>query len=1097
MPPHAGVLIVGANPEGLQAALTLARLGERVTLIHPDRDFGRPPSHWGEGARRWHRHLLKQVSYHPLVEIRTEIEVAKADSGEQGVQVHWVRSPQWVVPELCVACGKCEGACPAELPDGRKPISRLAAPNAVAIDKRKPSPCRSTCPLQMNVQGYAALIARGRLQDAAEFILGENPLPGVCGRICHHPCEAECRRQEIDDPIAICALKRFVSDRARKSRKPQTNTDPPAPDGPRVAIIGSGPAGLTAAHDLARAGLRPTLVEAEARPGGLLRQAIAPYRLPRAVLDQEISRILAMGAELRSGTPIRSWRDLEGLKADGFQAILLATGASVDQPMNLRGEDLEGIHGCVAFLTRLWRGSPVGLLGRVAVIGGGNAAVEAARASVRAGARSVTIVYRRGRKEMPADPHEVAQALEEGVRLRCLSLPTAFEGKDGRLAGIRCVKMMLEGIDPSGRPRPVPIHGSDFHVRADTAIISIGQRSDLAYVTGGDLRVTRWGAVAAEDRDVTNVPGIYAAGDLVSGPSTVVEAMASGRRAAQAIIKDLMPAQALPASGAVETPVAGYDPISRSTPTKGRRPIPVRNASERIADYHEVIGALSRKEATEEASRCLQCGVCAECLKCEASCELGAISHRRMAVQESSTFHRVIVTDEEQPFPGMDNPLVIGAPPFGRNRSVAEAAVRGRVAAMDAWSGRSHAGNRTAAGASARETERRIGLFVCSCNGTLNEEGQVDRVISLLAKDPAIAHAEAISSACHPREGRRIEDGIRQNGLSGALIASCACCHLDFACDSCTDQRMRLKHRLFTHGGFQPWDVALVNVKETALLPHKARPDVGIDLAARAIRAGLLQLVDGGPGPIRTERPHLQALVLGVSDGGIAAARGLRDRLPSVVVVDPGGVARDTQEGLRGDGIQLLGGITPIRIQGQWGSFTLMVEEREGEAPGCRSVNAGVVILGREEYMGIPYKRDPFAQDSKIAGRRTWAGLETGVPGVFVTWWTRAGKLSRMTLGRAAASEALERLLGVGNPNAFLGAWVDPELCRGCGRCAQICPDGAARLEASTRGVATSWIEPRLCRGCGGCLAECPTGAIRMPDSGPRYLERLTHVLLG
>jgi len=273
---------------------------------------------------------------------------------------------------------------------------------------------------------------------------------------------------------------------------------------------------------------------------------IAPYRLPRKIIKKEIAQILDTGVDLRLNSPVNSYKDIEKLKTEGFRAILLATGATKDLRMKIKGEDLKGIYGCVSFLKDLWKGKKIKSPGRVVVIGGGNAAIEAARASVRLGAKSVTIIYRRTRKEMPADPHEIKQALEEGVKLRPLTIPVEFEGRGDGLAQVKCIKMKLGDVDASGRPRPIPVDGSDFFINADTAIVSIGQKADISYGIEGNLKLNQRGTIEVEAGGQTNIFGVYASGDVVSGPSTIVEAMASGRKAARTIIyaleSDLAPA---------------------------------------------------------------------------------------------------------------------------------------------------------------------------------------------------------------------------------------------------------------------------------------------------------------------------------------------------------------------------------------------------------------------------------------------------------------------------------------------------------------------------------------------------------------------------
>ena len=1110
------ILIIGATPQGLQAALTLARLGRKVTLIDKNMEIASPPGGWSDKGKRWNHYLRTQISYHPLIELLTETEAGSIKENRKGVEIELSQRPQWVLPDLCVDCQKCLSSCPVDLSNGRKPIFELITPTTIAIDKREKAPCRLACPIDMNPQGYVALIGQGGFDEAYELILDKNPLPGICGRVCHHPCETACRRQETDDPVAICALKRFATDEARKKGKKLKNAGAPSPKGPRIAIIGSGPAGLTAAHDLAKAGFRTTLIEAEDKPGGLLWHGIAPYRLPREIVEEEIGRILALGVDLRLNSPVRAWEDIERLKAEGFRAILLATGASRDLRMNIKGEDLEEIYGCVSFLKGLWRGKTPGSMGKVAVIGGGNAAIEAARASIRSGAASVTIVYRRTRKEMPADPHEVEQALEEGVKLRCLTVPVEFEGKDNRLARITCIKMKLEGLDASGRPKPVPIDESEFHINADTAIISIGQEPDFSYGMAGDIKIKRRGTIEVSTNGETNIAGIYASGDATSGPSTVVEAMASGRRAAQSIIYALKPAgRNAPDEGAVVSRKE-YDPVPKGIPRQRRSPVPHREISARVKDNDEVISPFSVKEAMKEASRCLQCGVCSECLRCEISCDLGAIRHDRISTRWSFNFDQIIVSDHTQTLPEVDPSRVIRIESYGKTGSWTKAIIAGRTAAMKALSNASPARVQPIFRRDLGDEDQRIGIFLCSCNETLNENGLLDETIAPLKSFRGVAHAEVLISACHPEKGLRIEEVIHEKGLNGALIASCVCCNLDFACESCTDQRIRLKNRLFRQGGYDPKDIAFVNIKETCLIPFRDDGKVEIEHLMRVIQSGLWQLEEHKTLSVSSEEPYAQALILGAGETGIAAAKGLKEQFPSVVVVENQDVDKEIEEELREFGIDLVWPVRPIRLDGQRGDFTLIVEKGDAlltrekgkrlrdldsdifdKNPGYQKIQAGIIMLGRNEFKNIPYRRDAFERDLHARSGRAFGTLETGTPGVYMASWPQARNIPDKDLGKSAAGEALEGAFGRAEPSGYLVAHVDSEFCRGCGRCADICPEGAARLEETTRGVASCWIEPGLCTGCGSCIAECPTGAISIPEYEQGYFEKVINAFLG
>jgi NADPH-dependent glutamate synthase beta subunit-like oxidoreductase/NAD-dependent dihydropyrimidine dehydrogenase PreA subunit len=940
----------------------------------------------------------------------------------------------------------------------------------------------------------------------------------------------------MEEPIAICALKRFATDEARKKRDKRNNAGSSPAEGPRVAIIGSGPAGLTAAHDLATGGFRPTLIEAEDKPGGFMRHAIAPFRLPRDILEEEIEDILALGVDLRLNTSIGSLEDLEKLKTEGFEAILLATGTSKDLTLNIDGENLEGIYGCVNLLKRLWNDNCPESLGKVVVIGGGNAAVEAARANVRSGAESVYLVCLEKREEMPAWEYEIQEALEEGVTIINGLGPRRFLEKDERVSGIE-FKRCTAVFDDKGAFNPQYDETDLTAMEADTAIIAIGQAVGLSFVekerrgtsdgTGGDLKSSSRGTIKVSPGGETNIPGIYASGDVVSGPSTVVEAMASGRRAAQMILNAFQPAERPAQMEGSESSRREYEPIPKELPREERSPLSHREVSARISDNEEVIGAFSAQEAIKEASRCLQCGVCSECLRCQVACELGAIRHERTSTLRALQFEQIIVADDSQMVSNSGGFQVVRMSDFAKKGSWAKAMVAGRVAAMEALTEVPAAKTGPIPTRALGGGDLRVGVFVCSCNDTLNGDGRLGEMVAPLEGTPFVAHSEVLLSACHPEKGKRIEEVMREKGLNGALIASCTCCHLDFVCESCNDQRIRLKHRLFRETGYDPRDIALVNIKETCLVPFKEDRTKGTDLAMGVIRSGLWQLREHKEWSLKRQEPQTQVLILGATEAGLAAARSLKDGFASVVVVDDQEVEGKIQEELRGQGVDLVSPVRPIRLDGQRGDFTLIVEKKEavnpseGEGrlkglsrskdkwvrsaeneafdgdPRYQKISGGTVILGRSEFKNIFYHRDAFSRDVHLGTKGAFGTLETAIPGVYMASWSQARNVPEEAMGKAAASEALEEIIGKAHPFDDLVAHVDTELCRGCGGCADICPEGAARLQEIGRGVACSRIEPVLCTGCGNCIAECPTGAISLPECEQAYFEKVMDVYLG
>jgi NADH-quinone oxidoreductase subunit F len=484
---------------------------------------------------------------------------------------------------------------------------------ACACDGMIISACQHACPAGIDVPNYIAYIAGGKYLEATELIRERNPFPAICGRICHHPCEGKCRRGELDDPVAIRALKRFAADwyytHVTEEPEPFPVTRPQ-----RVAIIGAGPAGLSCAFYLRKMGYRTTVFEALPLGGGMMGVVIPDFRLPKEVIQKEIDYIVARGVEIQYNTPVTSQRNVEDLLQEGFQAVFIAAGAQRSQRIGIPGE-IEGLEGLIyglSFLRDIKVGKPVKVGPRVAVIGGGNTAMDASRAALRLGAKEVNVYYRRAREEMPVTRREYEEAVEEGVIFNFLVNPTRIVQQDWKVKGMECIRMRPGEADESGRRRPVPIQGSEFFVEADTIIPAVGQAPDLSFLPEDTkLERARWGALQVDSNTLsTNVQGIFAGGDFVTGPSSVIEAIAAGRRAAIAIDKylrgDTTPVEIRDEKVEVEHEVrmAGDEEELGEMP---RLEVPVLSPKSRVRGFMEVEEGYSEEQAIEEAKRCLRC----------------------------------------------------------------------------------------------------------------------------------------------------------------------------------------------------------------------------------------------------------------------------------------------------------------------------------------------------------------------------------------------------------------------------------------------------------------------------------------------------------
>lgn len=523
--------------------------------------------------------------------------------------------------------------------EGTIPFQEILDTQSVTIsfdersEKRYPigwieaSPCMRACPAGVNVKAYISLIAAGRFQEALEVVKQRNPFPGICGRVCTHPCESYCTRGQVDAPIAIRWLKRFVAD--YELRQPHRKPTPLAPTRKeRIAIIGSGPAGLTAASDLIRKGYRVTVFEALNEPGGMMVVGIPSFRLPREIIRHEIDAIANLGVEIRTGEKIAGEDALDKLFAAGFDAIFIAVGAHKGKKLEIPGEEkYAGILDAITFLQNVNLGQTKKPGNRVAVIGGGNSAIDAARSAIRLGCEQVTILYRRSREEMPASDAEIEDAELEGVKIQYLAAPIEVLGERGKVTGLKCTRIKLGKPDASGRRRPIPVKGSEFVMEVDAVIAAISQEPDLSFLSETqNIKISKRHTVAAdEDSLATSRPGVFAGGDAVSGPNTVIDAIAAGHVAARSIERYLT-------GKPLQEETKKKKPIEIEIKTDIRRHekkqpavMPLLPRAERSQSFAEVELGLSEIEALAEARRCLRCGPCNECFVCVSECDKTAV----------------------------------------------------------------------------------------------------------------------------------------------------------------------------------------------------------------------------------------------------------------------------------------------------------------------------------------------------------------------------------------------------------------------------------------------------------------------------------------
>ena len=635
VPVNPNTLVLGGGVAGIQAALEIADSKHKVYLVEKEPSVG---GHMIQLDKTFPTldcsaciltPKMSLVGAHPYIELMSYSEVEDVSGYVGNFKVKINKKARFVDVDKCTGCGECSDVCPVTVPNefdlglgDRKAIYRpfpQAVPNAFTIDKQGLPPCRVACPAGVNAQGYVALISQGKFKEALEVLRKTMPFAGVCGRVCTHPCETECERGKVDEPVSIRSLKRFMSDyEMNVGREKATPIERTKKD--RVAVIGSGPSGLAAAYDMVREGYPVTVFEAAPKAGGLLRYGIPEYRLPEKALDNEISYIQEVGVDIKTSSPVKSFKDIF---EQGYKAIFLATGAALSQKMGIPDEDAKGVLHGLGFLNKVNSGDKVELGSKVAVIGGGNAAVDAARVAKRLGAKEVAIVYRRSRAEMPADSDEVDAAEEERIALHILAAPVKVLTKDNKVTGIQCIKMELGEPDESGRRRPVPIEGSEFDMDVDNVIMAVGQGVDKTALPK-ELEYTSWGTLKVDQTTLqTNIEGVFAGGDVVSGPADVIAAVAAGKEAAISIDRQL---RGVDLKEGRPEPVKKVEDVSIEGVEKKARPaMPALDTAKREG-FTEVELGYDEKTAVEEANRCLNCGVCSECLECVKVCEVGCIN---------------------------------------------------------------------------------------------------------------------------------------------------------------------------------------------------------------------------------------------------------------------------------------------------------------------------------------------------------------------------------------------------------------------------------------------------------------------------------------
>jgi NADPH-dependent glutamate synthase beta subunit-like oxidoreductase/coenzyme F420-reducing hydrogenase delta subunit/NAD-dependent dihydropyrimidine dehydrogenase PreA subunit len=1094
------VLILGGSPAGLQASLDLADSGTYVHLIETS------PFLANGGSPDENGHLLSagtlEVTKHPRITVWTQarLQGVKLQTGSLHAQLQ--RQPRYVDLAKCTGCGDCLEVCPVTVPGTeRKAIYLIDGhqPGCAVIDKVGRSPCADACPGGVHAQGYVALIAQGRFQEALDLIREAIPFPGIIGRICTHPCELYCRRSEIDTPVSIRLLKRFVADwEIENPDRPEIPVTPEksvAYDARKVAVVGSGPAGMTVAERLTRKGYRVTVFEKLPVIAGMLSVGIPAYRLPRQVIAREYRRIETLGVKIKLNTPIGSDGDhsLDDLFKMGYDAVCLAIGAHKSLSLNIPGEALHGVIQGLALLKTVNLGQrldasdyraalkrllPGGPKTRSVVLGGGNTAMDVARTLKRLGVQDVCIAYRRTRAEMPALEDEINEAEQEGIVIEYLTAPCRIIGdSQGNVIGLECVRMKLKETDESGRRRPVAISGSEFTMPVELVVPAIGQVPDLKGLDPhGRITVSREQRIQVNHGTfATNRPAIFATGDVVTRDRmSAIEAIGMGQKAAaeiDAYLSGKTNAEYLTEGNTI--PVARREMSDKELLPKARVPVPSLSREKRLRGFAEVELGYSREQAMAEAQRCLMCGPCSECLVCVKACGPQAIVQNQRPTLMDLEVGAIICADDQldvrSALPENSERIFRVPEEDALMGSVAAAHILSRLRPLQSVEFSVNLTTPPADGV-------RMGVFICQCGHFVSETVDTEAIRERATTWPTVVHAEVLPFSCTPEGQAAIQKKVQELGLNRITLGACACCSLDQICYSCTYQRVRCKANLglfgfrqdntqpggdLKAGYLQPSAVEFVNIREQCAWAHRQDPKAATAKAMALISAAVAKNRTAAGKLLEYQPPERSALILG-----------------------SGSAAQSCRELLHAQGIAIYDlPEAPARIRRVNGSYSMLQNGEEWTA-------AGIVLApcdsAESEKIGRGFGDAPY----RPRGRFHHQALETTRPGVYYC----DPALDSTKAGAAAAARVSAWLGQCSKPPESHIAVVAPHRCRACDTCVEICEFGAPRL-MGTEPNRFAWIDPLLCQGCGSCAARCPSGAITAGYSTDTQLKKMLDVI--
>jgi NADPH-dependent glutamate synthase beta subunit-like oxidoreductase/Pyruvate/2-oxoacid:ferredoxin oxidoreductase delta subunit len=1147
-----GVVIIGNTVPAVQTALSLAQMGVDVKIVTGKASLGCDDSNGTISDLNQNKHFLMplflRAACHPRVTLYTNSDVESIEGKKGDFKIQVVQRPRFIDEQLCTSCRRCQAECSARITaliDEHKVVhSAIHTPNLVSrsvpsayvIDKDGMAPCQASCPLGINIQGFVSLLANGKPDKALSLITEKAPLAGILGRVCKHPCEEKCNRSKVDNPLTIRSLHRFAADNAgggivykKKAEHVATKS--------KIAVIGSGPAGLTAAWELTRRGYLPVVFESHSVIGGMLATGIPRFRLPKEVREREIEAIIKQGVNIRTGITVGRDITLTYLKERGYNTFFLAIGTQQNNRLNIKGEDLDGVVDCLSLLLTLNLKVDTFVGSNIVIVGGGNAAIDCARVALRSGAQKVTIAYRRSGDEMPADPEEVIEALNEGINIEYQVIPVEILGHNSCVTSVLCQKTRrADEILENGQYKFEPIPDTEFVIEADHVVVAVGQSPNAAQLGFEGLKIDqRTGIIKVDPLTMeTSIPGIFAGGDCVTGPNNVVDAMAAGLRAAESICRyiqgrDLVVRRNIepPQTADVDLDMVEIRPFKRAV-------MPVLPLQKRKNSFEETTTGLSTVVASKEAQRCLNCGLCSQCMECAAVCEAGAVCH------SDSTKHLELGAQTVLKFPLADTKRVESQVGEARQESAKkgiyviapsedtlENQLTTAMAAafetmMDISPGKMEKEDTdqfkklvsTQSDKSDSESiidnRKQTGVFLCRCNGSIDTILDFQGITRHLVETDGVAFVGEISQACVEINTEQIAGIVRDQKLERIVVAACRCCNIDQLCYSCSDRR-RICLQLISDklASASSLVIEYVNIREQCAWLNKDEPGAATEKALQIISAGVARarLAQQQEKVKRIILPSIA--VIGGDEATVISANALASRGYQVTFITCFEPKRDTAKDKKDLFEQLKDSDIDVRKWSEMASFNgspgyYEMTFHNGLDGDCIKVGAVLVsisgvnkssldcakgLLGR--VIAHAMKNEDYGDFISAACRNVTFRDNSGI---FILQTERESSPGSKLYGLAAANQVTGYIEQPGISGTNVAVKISDGLCRGCGDCSKICPYIETRQRED--GTTYAYIDTALCTGCGLCISCCPAGAITQPMQSDEQIIATLRVML-